>query len=251
MNEFGIEHVWQQGDMVTRSVALVLLVMSVMSWSVIVIKCIQGAVLRKIALRTKHHFWSVKTLPAAIDSLGNSANNPFRDLAIAGHAAMSHQYNIEAGISNNLDISDWLARELKNSIDDNSARLQSGLGILASIGSTAPFVGLLGTVWGIYHALQSISMVDQPDLAHVAGPVGEALIMTAFGLFVAIPAVLGFNAISRRNRTLQHAIARFAHDLHAYYLTGSRITSSEVTELRAVDVETAHRAQPFSAGQSV
>lgn len=251
MNEFGIEHVWQQGDMITRAVALVLLVMSVMSWSVIVIKCLQGAGLRKIAQRTKHRFWSEKTLPSAIESLGNNGNNPFRDLAIAGHAAMSHQYNIEAGISNNLDISDWLARGLKNSIDDSSARLQSGLGILASIGSTAPFVGLLGTVWGIYHALQSISMVDQPDLAHVAGPVGEALIMTAFGLFVAIPAVLGYNTISRRNRGLQHAIARFAHDLHAYYLTGSRISTADVTELRAGDGAASNRVQPFRAGQSL
>ncbi|TCV93520.1 MotA/TolQ/ExbB proton channel family protein [Biostraticola tofi] len=251
MNEFGIEHVWQQGDMVTRGVALVLLVMSVMSWSVIIIKCIQGAGLRNIAQRTKHRFWSEKTLPAAIESLGNRGNNPFRDLAIAGHAALSHQHNIEAGISNNIDISDWLARGLKNSIDDSSSRLQSGLGILASIGSTAPFVGLLGTVWGIYHALQSISMVDQPDLAHVAGPVGEALIMTAFGLFVAIPAVLGYNTINRRNRGLQHAIARFAHDLHAYYLTGSRVTTADVTELRISEASVAHRVQPFRAGQSI
>lgn len=250
MNEFGIEHVWQQGDIITRGVAIVLLIMSVMSWSVIIIKCIQGAGMKKIAHRSKHLFWNQKTLPAAIDTLGASGNNPFRDLAIAGHAAMSHQYNIETGISNNLDIGDWLTRALKNSIDDSCANLQSGLGILASIGSTAPFVGLLGTVWGIYHALQSISMTDQPDLAHVAGPVGEALIMTAFGLFVAIPAVLGFNAISRRNRALQHSIARFANDLHAYYLTGSRIAST-VEELHTGDKRQSSHIQPFRASQSV
>lgn len=249
MSEFGIENVWLQGDAITRAVAVALLVMSVMSWSVIIIKCVQGAGLRKISKRVKDRFWGEKNLPYAIDSLGKSANNPFRDLAIAGHAAMSHQYNVETNISNNLDISDWLARGLKNSIDDSSAYLQSGLGILASIGSTAPFVGLLGTVWGIYHALQSISMADQPDLAHVAGPVGEALIMTAFGLCVAIPAVLGFNTISRRNRGLQHAIARFANDLHAYYLTGSRITNAAVTELHANEPATPNLVQPFRAGK--
>ncbi|HDX8863281.1 TPA: MotA/TolQ/ExbB proton channel family protein [Klebsiella michiganensis] len=251
MNQFGIEHVWLQGDMITRSVAIVLLIMSIMSWSVIFIKLIRGMGLRKIAQRTKNQFWSEKTLSAAINTLGKSVNNPFRDLAIAGHAAASHQFNTEVGISNNLDISDWLARGLKNSMDDTNASLQSGLGILASIGSTAPFVGLLGTVWGIYHALQSISMVDQPDLSHISGSVGEALVMTAFGLFVAIPAVLGFNTISRRNKTIQHSIARFAHDLHAFYLTGSRINHSEISELNGNETTKQSSVQPLRASHRV
>lgn len=226
MSEFGIEHIWDQGDIVTRTVACVLLTMSIMSWCVIVIKFIQGSGLNKIIQRSKNDFWKEKNLPAAIDILGHSSFNPLRDLAIAGHAAISHRHNVESSISQQLDISDLLARGLKNSIDDTVTRLQSGMGILASIGSTAPFVGLLGTVWGIYHALEALSLLDQPDIAHIAGPVGEALIMTAFGLFVAIPAVLGFNTLSRRNRGYQHAIARFAHDLHSYYLTGARMITN-------------------------
>ncbi|HBZ1520419.1 TPA: MotA/TolQ/ExbB proton channel family protein [Klebsiella pneumoniae] len=249
MNDFGIEHIWQQGDLVTRGVALILLIMSIMSWSVILIKLFQGMGLKKIALRTKDVFWSEKSLPDAIESLGKkTGNNPFRDLAITGHAAMSHQYNLESSISQSLDISDWLARSMKNSIDDSCSSLQSGLGILASIGSTAPFIGLLGTVWGIYNALQTISQIDQPDIAHVAGPVGEALVMTAFGLFVAIPAVLGFNAISRKNRVVQHLISRFAHDLHAFYLTGSRITHDDYDDGK---VKLTGTVRPFRTTHSV
>ncbi|SLP35947.1 colicin uptake protein TolQ [Klebsiella variicola] len=141
---------------------------------------------------------------------------------------MKHPHKFSSTLGGHVDLSDWLVRGLSNVLDSGNARLQSGLGILASVGSTAPFVGLLGTVWGIFHALQTISAIGQPDISQVAGPVGEALIMTAFGLFVAIPAVLGYNAISRRNRTIHQAMNRFAHDLHAFLLTGARVESGSV-----------------------
>ena len=115
---------------------------------------------------------------------------------------------------------------LRNSIDESTARLQSGLAVLASVGSTAPFVGLFGTVWGIYHALMSISAAGQATIDKVAGPIGEALIMTALGLAVAIPAVLGYNALVRGNKAILNKLNRFAHDLHAYFLTGARVSSS-------------------------
>ena len=113
--------------------------------------------------------------------------------------------------------------QLRNSIDESTARLQSGLAVLASVGSTAPFVGLFGTVWGIYHALMAISAAGQATIDKVAGPIGEALIMTALGLAVAIPAVLGYNALVRGNKAMLNKLNRFAHDLHAYFVTGSRV----------------------------
>jgi biopolymer transport protein ExbB len=122
-------------------------------------------------------------------------------------------------------VSEWLTRSLRNSIDESTARLQSGLAVLASVGSTAPFVGLFGTVWGIYHALLAISVAGQATIDKVAGPIGEALIMTALGLAVAIPAVLGYNALVRGNKGVLGKLNRFAHDLHAYFLTGARVTS--------------------------
>jgi hypothetical protein len=121
-------------------------------------------------------------------------------------------------------VSDWVTRCLRNSIDDTTARLQSGLAMLASVGSTAPFVGLFGTVWGIYHALMSIGAAGQATIDKVAGPIGEALIMTALGLAVAIPAVLGYNALVRGNKYIVTRLNRFAHDLHAYFVTGARVT---------------------------
>ena len=124
-----------------------------------------------------------------------------------------------------LDISDWVTRSLRNSIDDHTTHLQNGLAVLASIGSTAPFVGLFGTVWGIYHALVNIGVSGNAGIEAVAGPIGETLIMTALGLAVAIPAVLGYNALVRGNKFLIGRMNRFAHDLHAYYVTGTRIAS--------------------------
>ena len=123
------------------------------------------------------------------------------------------------------DFSDWVTRCLRNSVDDSTARMQAGLAILASAGSTAPFVGLFGTVWGIYHALMSIGLAGQATIDKVAGPIGEALIMTALGLAVAIPAVLGYNALVRANKGVIARLNRFAHDLHAYFVTGARVGS--------------------------
>lgn len=237
MNEFGVYQVWMQGDALTRGVALVLLIMSVMSWTVIVLKLFQQWSLKKAMAFSKHQFWQMNSLSQGVEGFGKGRYNPFRELVLTGHAADSHQYTVHHDLSGKLDLCDWLARCLKNVLDDSIGRLQTGLGILASIGSTAPFIGLLGTVWGIYHALGTLSQIDQPDIAHVAGPVGESLIMTAFGLFVAIPAVLGFNAISRRNKTISHALNRFAHDLHAFYLTGSRVVPN-VTALQNVRAAT-------------
>ena len=134
-------------------------------------------------------------------------------------------HNAQPQLHDSLDASEWLTRTLRNSIDDSTARMQSGLAVLASVGSTAPFVGLFGTVWGIYHALLSISAAGQATIDKVAGPIGEALVMTALGLAVAIPAVLVYNALVRGNKGVLNKLNRFAHDLHAYFVTGSRVAA--------------------------
>jgi len=127
-------------------------------------------------------------------------------------------------LHDSLDVSDWIERSLRKSVDDFTARAQGGLSVLASVASTAPFVGLFGTVWGIYHALLGIGAAGQVSIDQVAGPIGEALIMTALGLLVAIPAVLGYNALVRGNKGILHQLNRFAHDLHAYFVTGARVS---------------------------
>jgi biopolymer transport protein ExbB len=157
--------------------------------------------------------------------LGDDPANPFRMIAIEGREATAHHRNTKAHLHDALDLSDWVTRSLRNAIDEFTAKAQSGLAILASVGSTAPFVGLFGTVWGIYHALISIGASGAATIDKVAGPVGEALIMTALGLAVAIPAVLGYNALVRGNKFVLGKLNSFAHDLHAYFVTGARVTS--------------------------
>ncbi|GLW36813.1 MotA/TolQ/ExbB proton channel family protein [Pectobacterium actinidiae] len=232
MNTLDIHHFWQQGDLVTHSVAIILLIMSLLSWTVMLLKARQLFALNKSVQYSRNTFWQATSLQESVEKFGKQRFNPFRDLVIEGHALLKHPHKFSSTLGGHVDLSDWLVRGLSNTLDTNSGKLQSGLGTLASIGSTAPFIGLLGTVWGIFHALQTISTIGQPDLAQVAGPVGEALIMTAFGLFVAIPAVLGFNAINRRNRIVLHAMNRFAHDLHAYLLTGARVDTN-LTDLNS------------------
>ena len=223
-NEFGLINLWTEGDAVTRFVALLLLVMSLASWIVIILKSLNLFSAQKQAARVEA-FWHSANVAGGLQALGNEEGNPFRALALRGQEALAH---LKTGsgqpeLLKELDTSDWVTRGLQNAIDDATANLQSGLAILASVGSTSPFVGLLGTVWGIYHALMQIGMAGQATIDKVAGPIGEALIMTALGLAVAIPAVLGYNALVRGNKFIITRMNRFAHDLHALLITGSRV----------------------------
>jgi biopolymer transport protein ExbB len=223
-SQFGLANVWNQGDIVTKSVALLLLLMSLASWMVILIKTLDLIKYRKLS-NAAEDFWHSEDFAAGLAKLGADPANPFHQLALEGREATLHHRNTKAQLRDTLDMSDWVTRALRNSLDEFTARLQSGLAILASVGSTAPFVGLFGTVWGIYHALLSIGAAGQATIDQVAGPVGESLIMTALGLAVAIPAVLGYNALVRGNKGILQKLNRFAHDLHAYFVTGARVSS--------------------------
>lgn len=223
-NPYGLASLWAQGDLVTRSVAVILFIMSLLSWSVIVIKTLSLSRLRRMATHAGERFWHSRSFDQGLLSLPpNRQENPFRALAEDGNEAAAHHANNKDDLHGALNISDWLTSCLRRSIDNAVSRLQAGLSILASIGSVAPFVGLFGTVWGIYHALIGIGASGQASIDKVAGPVGEALIMTAFGLFVAIPAVLGYNALTRGNKWVLARLNQFAHDLHAYLITGARV----------------------------
>ena len=229
-NQPGILNFWQQGDFITHIVALLLVGMSVLSWVVIVMKALDIVRLKRMAHNVES-FWHSSNLDEGLATLDGAAThtndttdaNPFYSLAKQGHEASAHHRATQEQLHDSLDVSDWVTRSLRNAIDDSTARLQAGLAVLASIGSTAPFVGLFGTVWGIYHALISIGASGQVGMDRVAGPIGEALIMTALGLVVAVPAVLGYNALVRGNKFILGQLNRFAHDLHAYLVTGARV----------------------------
>jgi biopolymer transport protein ExbB len=222
MEHYGIANVWDQGDVVTRFLVVFLLAMSIASWIVILTKGFTNRRLEVLSRRAQVKFWSAQSLDEGIEALGSDTNNPYRIIALAGREANEQQASNEASLQGSLSAGEWVARGLRNATDDEVVHLQSGLAILGSIGSTAPFVGLFGTVWGIYHALMVIGMSGQASLDHVAGPVGESLIMTAIGLFVAIPAVLGFNYVNRGNKRVSHRLNRFSRELHVYFVTGAK-----------------------------
>lgn len=232
-SQFGIVNVWTQGDLVTKGVVVLLLLMSLASWVVIALKAMDIVKYKKQA-QNAADFWHSEDFAAGMDKLGADPADPFRQIALEGREATAHHRNTKAHLHDSLDVSDWVTRCLRNAMDEFTARLQSGLAILASVGSTAPFVGLFGTVWGIYHALLSIGLSGQSTIDKVAGPVGEALIMTALGLAVAIPAVLGYNALARGNKYILTKLGSFAHDLHAYFVTGARVNPGNAGQLLAL-----------------
>ena len=237
MNQtFGLANMWAQGDAVTRTVAIILLVMSIVSWVIILTKVLALYKVKKMAKEVEC-FWHAPSFDVALGQM-STEQNPYGDLANSAQEAMQH-HNQQSGarseLNQTINASDWLTRCLKISIDKSVGGLQQGLTFLASTGATAPFIGLFGTVWGIYHALVGIGSSGTATIDQVAGPIGEALIMTALGLAVAIPAVLGYNAISRINKVLIAELNRFGNDLYAYFITGATVGSSGNTRISSQD----------------
>ena len=220
---FGFAHFISQCDAVGKGVLVLLLVLSVASWYFIVTKAIANMSVRKRANRFLKQFWDASSLQEMQATLNEvNDDNAFSDLA---RQALAVNSNNQRGAEKLLiagGISAYLTRVLRNGIDQEVTKVEYGLTVLASAGSAAPFVGLFGTVWGIYHALLQIGMSGQGTLDKVAGPVGEALIMTAVGLAVAIPAVLAYNAFTRRNRVWLAELDNFAHDLYALVTLGDK-----------------------------
>lgn len=258
---FGLHHLWAQSDIVIKCVAFTLLVMSVASWTLILTRAARQ-------WRARHHegaiesFWNAANLDEGLARIARMApDSPFEALTRQGAAAAEHLRHHTPNETHNethsdtlggrLDADKFVTRALRKSIALSTAQLESGLTVLASIGSTAPFVGLFGTVWGIYGALINISASGAATLDKVAGPVGEALIMTAFGLFVAIPAVLAFNAFTRANRLELSELDAFAHDLHAWLTTGSRLASAPSGDKPTPDTRPAPPAPARSLSQGV
>ena len=218
-----LAQIWSAGDAVSRAVALLLLAMSVSAWVVILWKAWVLTRVRADLARAVPAFWAAPDLQAGRERLATLDRE--RVLLPALEAALQRP---EAGtLDAGSEDESRLTRRLRDALHRALAQLQSGQVLLASVGSTAPFVGLFGTVWGIYHALLAIGSTGQVAIDKVAGPIGEALIMTALGLAVAIPAVLGYNALVRGNKSILTGLNSFAHDLHAYFVTGARVNAGE------------------------
>ena len=224
----GFAHFLAQTDSLARVLLVVMLVMSVTTWYLIVTKTWAWVLMRRRTRRFLDIFWNSPSLQAVAAHLEDQhPDEPFSHLAWHGIvAARHHQRHGSNKLNESGSSAEFLTRSMRRVIDEETARFESGLTVLASIGSTAPFIGLFGTVWGVYHALIAIGMTGQGTLDKVAGPVGEALIMTALGLAVAIPAVLAYNFAVRRNRMVLAQLDSFAHDLFAFLATGSHVAEA-------------------------
>jgi biopolymer transport protein ExbB len=216
-NPYGLAQLWSQGDPVARGTMVVLLIMSIGTWYIAISKLIEQTRVLAQARAADATFWNTGSVEESIGRLKES--NAFRQIAERGLSATEHH---EGSLVERIDLHTWVTMSIQRSVDAITARLQRGLAFLATVGSTAPFIGLFGTVWGIYHALVAIGLAGQASIDKVAGPVGEALIMTAIGLFVAVPAVLCYNYLVRRNKVINERLRSFASDLQTYLITNKK-----------------------------
>ncbi len=225
LQQMGFDHLIQGFDAVGWVVFLTLSIMSVMSWYWIIINFIKNMRMRGRADSVVSTFWETPNAQDAIRFMEEQPKSePFSKIALdAAQAAAHHQRHDGSRLAESLNRSEFVDRALRQAVTRESLGLEDGLTVLATVGSAAPFVGLLGTVWGIYHALIKIGSSGDASISAVAGPVGEALIMTAIGLFAAIPALLAYNAYVRFNRITNNQFDTFAHDLHDFFATGSRV----------------------------
>jgi biopolymer transport protein ExbB len=225
LQQMGFDHLLVNLDFVGWTVLITLVVMSLGSWFYIVVNAIRNLSITGKMERVIRTFWDT---PSAADAVrfmeDQTKSEPFSKIALdCASAAAHHQRNEGSRLVEALNRSEFIDRALRQAVTRESSRLEGGLTLLATVGSSAPFVGLLGTVWGIYHALIRIGASGQASIDVVAGPVGEALIMTALGLFVAIPAVLAYNFFVRSNRKINTRFDEFGHDLHDFFATGARV----------------------------
>ena len=216
-NPYGIDSLWATGDFLSHSTIIILSIMAIGTWYILIMRLVDQTILLRQATTAQKSFWAAGSLKEGMAKL--EANSAFRTIVDDGLKATEHH---EGKLTDAVDLNEWVTLSLARSTDAVNARLQGGLSFLASVGSTAPFVGLLGTVWGIYHALIAIGIAGQASIDKIAGPVGEALIMTAFGLIVAVPAVLGYNWLVRRNKIALERVRNFAADIHAVLLSSAR-----------------------------
>ncbi|WP_404326465.1 MotA/TolQ/ExbB proton channel family protein [Aerophototrophica crusticola] len=216
-NPYGLKAMWEHGDFVSKGTLFIMIIMSMGTWYILVTKLIEQGMLLSQAKAAEKNFWTAPSIQEGAQRL--KASSAFRALVEDGLRATEHH---DGAMTDHIDLHTWVTMSLQRSVDAINARLQGGLAFLATVGSTAPFVGLFGTVWGIYHALVSIGVSGQASIDKVAGPVGEALIMTAIGLAVAVPAVLAYNWLTRRNKAAMDKLRNFAADLHALLLAGQK-----------------------------
>ena len=219
-NPYGLSALWAQGDWVAKGTLLILVLMSMASWYVIFAKLIDQNRVMGFAQTANASFWNAGTVHQGTEGL--ELDSPFRFIAEKGLEGASKH----TGLLGAVDFNTWVTMSIQRAMNHVQSRMQDGLAVLATVGSTAPFVGLFGTVWGIYNALVKIGMSGQASIDKVAGPVGESLIMTAIGLAVAVPAVLGYNWLVRRNKIAMEEVQAFGAELHAVLLGNGSGTHS-------------------------